>query len=950
MTTRMYGGQRSGQNNWYLYNHLPSGVDPSLTGLNCINDQDTDGYDVSGGWDDCGDHVKFGQTQFYSAYMLLKGYAEFPTGYDDYYAYNYQGYAAANDWTYEGTGHAPNGIPDILDEVKHATDYFIKCTRNANTFYYQVGDGNYDHTLWVTGVKLQTEPVANGGETRPVYKNPSGASMASFCGATLALMARMYKTFDPAYANVCLQHAMYAYTYAKAHPGTAGTGEGGFYAPNDNWKDDYATMCAELYWATGTTSYKTEALSFSVGASSGSADIYGKNYGFDYSNNGDIAIYNLALLGKSGAQSVLNQIVNTYYFGNVQSDGQFAGGNTGWGPLRYNANTAFIVALWQKLYGTAATPNKYIYDNIDYIFGKNSLNLSFVVGFGSNCPQHPHQRDIYLRDDNPADAIKNSMVIPTKNQQSGYMCGGSRNPSSFSDDVVNYTYTEGGIDYNACLVGILAYINSVLAPVDTTKFGHPTPNLGSDQSICGVSSITLNAQIKTDGKKTFTWQKDGTTIVNASTTQNTLQVTQAGTYTCILDSAGVWSSQASVNILDTLPVVNLGPDAVLCNPSSDTLNTGVTGSGVTYQWYKNGTLISGATTSSYIVYSAGTYKATVSASGCPSKSDQIVITSNLPAVTNDTLCQAGQAALSISGTGPFDWYKTYTGGSSVYTGNNYKPSVSQTTIYYVQDASSVSVTAGLSSSSGLTNPQNAGSIGLLFTAYEAFTITSVKVLPYVYSCSGNQVSVTFDLMQNGATLASYTGNGGTCTGVQSGAPFNTYYTLNFSTPISVPAAGNYELIPSSGNQLVWFDGGADFTQTNVSGVIDVTGDTRNDKSNSYPAIFDITIQAGSNCARTPVIAAIDPSDPNCGVITGFSNSLSGSSAEVYPNPSSDYFSVMLNAQTQVQINVFDEMGRLMETTSGTSNLEFGSALPTGMYHVVIYSEGQIIKSANIVKR
>ena len=454
MTTRMYGGQRSGANNWLVSNHLPTGVDASLKGMSFIKDQDTDGYDLSGGWHDCGDHVKFGQTEYYSAYMLLKAYYEFPTGYDDYYSQDYKGYTNANDWSWEGAKHDPNGIPDIIDEVKHATDYFIKCAKNSTTFYYQVGQGDPDHVKWVTSVKMQTLVKAEGGQTRTVYKNPGDASMSSFCGATLALMSRIYRKYDPAYADLCLVHAKYSYDYSKANPGVAGTGDGGFYGANDNWKDDYADMCAELFWTTGNLAYKNEALAFSIADSPGQGgDIYGKGYGFDYSNNGDIAVYNLALLGKTNAKTVMDQIIKKHYLANVQADGQYAGGNTGWGPLRYNANSALMVALWQKLFGTDATPHKFIYDNIDYILGKNVNNQSFIVGFGAKSVKFPHHRNVYLRDDNPGDAVKRTLVIPTKNAQFGLMVGGTRTPGTYSDDLVNFQHTEGGIDYNACLVG-----------------------------------------------------------------------------------------------------------------------------------------------------------------------------------------------------------------------------------------------------------------------------------------------------------------------------------------------------------------------------------------------------------------------------------------------------------------------------------------------------------------
>ena len=149
----------------------------------------------------------------------------------------------------------------MLNEVKYATDYFIRCNPNSKTFYYQVGDGQPDDNMWITTVRKETETTANGGEPRSVYENPADASMASFCGATLALMSRKYSKYDAAYADTCLAHALLAYAYAKANPGTVGDANGGsFYGGNAKWQDDYATLCTELYYATNTA-YKTEALS-----------------------------------------------------------------------------------------------------------------------------------------------------------------------------------------------------------------------------------------------------------------------------------------------------------------------------------------------------------------------------------------------------------------------------------------------------------------------------------------------------------------------------------------------------------------------------------------------------------------------------------------------------------------------------------------------------------------
>jgi hypothetical protein len=450
MCTRMFGGQRSGAGpNWLIMDH-GSGVDFTLDSDN--------GYDLSGGWHDCGDHVKFGQTQYYSAYVLLKAYDAFPRGFRDYYSFDYRGYHRSGDFSWEGGAGTPNGIPDILDEVKYAADYFIRCTRDGSTFYYQVGEGDKDHKRWVTSVAMAGLPPSEGGQPRTVFANPDGASMVSLCGATLALMSRVYKKFDPVYSQTCLTHARYAYEYAKSHPGTAGAADGSFYPANAKWEDDYVCLLVELYHATGEQRYKTEAEQYV-------SKIKDHYWSLCYNNNDDLAAYTLGMLGNDGAAAVLEGIVKRYTE-NVTGEGV---GNTGneWGALRYSAAQAFAAALNNEMHKNT-TSDAFIYNTVDYILGKNSAGQSFVVGFGSTSPQHPHHRNVYLNDNNVPDSEKNNLVIPQRNSQFGFLVGGALTPGSFTDDLNEYQYTEGGIDYNAGLVGALAYIVSQLDPVAAT--------------------------------------------------------------------------------------------------------------------------------------------------------------------------------------------------------------------------------------------------------------------------------------------------------------------------------------------------------------------------------------------------------------------------------------------------------------------------------------------------
>lgn len=452
MTTRMYGGQRSGEGpNWLVMDH-GAGVD--------FTDDADGGYGLSGGWHDCGDHVKFGQTQFYSAYVLLKAYDAFPEGFDDHYSFDYRGYRAAGDLTWEGGGGNPNGVPDILDEVKYATDYFIRCARDDNTFYYQVGEGAKDHKRWVTSVEMATLSSEDGGQPRTVFKNPSGASMASFCAASLALMSRAYAKFDAEYAGKCLTHARHAYVYAGNHPGTAGAADGDFYPANAKWQDDYACAAAELYWATGENAYRQDAESMV----SNVGDHY---WSLCYNNNDDLAAYNLGKLGSDGAASTLTSIVNRYK-SNVTGDGVGKTGNE-WGILRYSASQAFSAALHDEQEGASGV-DPLVYNTVDYVLGANGDGQSFVVGFGSTSPQHPHHRNVFLDDRNVPDGEKNNLAIPDRNRQHGYMVGGALDPGSYVDDINDYRYSEGGIDYNCGLVGALAYLVSRLAPVDTSAF------------------------------------------------------------------------------------------------------------------------------------------------------------------------------------------------------------------------------------------------------------------------------------------------------------------------------------------------------------------------------------------------------------------------------------------------------------------------------------------------
>ena len=511
MTTRFYGAQRSGYGpNWLTATHEPTNVPAewldyaanAVKGVSYIKDADPqDGYDLTGGWFDCADYVKFGQTEFYSAYVLLLGYSEFPKGYGDYYSADYNGYIGSNDYSWEGKAGVPNGIPDILDEVKYATDYFMKCMRAVDTFYYQVGEGGIDHKVWCTSVFKSALPKALGGEaegSRTVYRiSARGTSMVALCGASLAAMSRLYRPYDAAYADLCLKKAKVAYDYIMENlEGNIGA-PGGFYGAKGRYEPDCTILLMELFRATGDSSYVELALDPDEGFAS---FMYGDktwNHGFSlcYGNTEDLAYY---LMGNYAGVTLAQERLKSYVFDLYRPASGYILNKKydKWGMLRYPANQAFVYGLYNKMVGNLEKVDPYSLASVEYIMGNNSANFSFITGFGDKYARYPHYRNVYLDDSNNMSECE----IDDNHRQLGYLVGGSFNPDEYPDNINNYQTGEGGIDYNAGLVGALGYINSIVCPVELAD--------------------TSSAVSKVDGVQTYLYPNPTTDYIFLSSAEN----------------------------------------------------------------------------------------------------------------------------------------------------------------------------------------------------------------------------------------------------------------------------------------------------------------------------------------------------------------------------------------------------------------------------------------------
>ncbi len=401
--------------------------------------------DLSGGYYDAGDHMKFGLPMASSMTILSWGAIEYQDA-------------------YQQSGQ----FDQVLDAIKWGTDYILKAHVSQNgvtqAFYGQVGDADdLDHPYWGPPETMTME--------RPIFKiddqNP-GSDLAGEAAAALASASIAWRSQDSQYADLLLENARQLYDFAEANPGRYSDSiseASPFYTsngPGNNYNDELAWAANWLYKATGETSYLNDAKNYQtqfLGRSTQSwAD---KSYG-------SAVLLAEATTGSESAGYRFEVERWLDYWtpaGNI--DGQtisYTQGGlaalTDWGSLRYAANTAFIASVYSDYLteynldaAKAQQYDQFTQQQIDYILGDNPNNFSYMVGFGDNYPTEPHHR---------SSSGTTDINQPGSNQYIlyGALVGGpgSANDNDYVDDRTDFLRNEVALDYNAGLTGALAWM------------------------------------------------------------------------------------------------------------------------------------------------------------------------------------------------------------------------------------------------------------------------------------------------------------------------------------------------------------------------------------------------------------------------------------------------------------------------------------------------------------
>lgn len=143
-------------------------------------------------------------------------------------------------------------------------------------------------------------------------------------------------------------------------------------------------------------------------------------------------------------------------------------------------------------------------------------------------------------------------------------------------------------------------------------------------TFCQGENVIMNA---TYSGTALQWKKNGLSIAGA--TAATYTATATGIYTCETSSACASdiSNEISVTVnKNPKASITAGGPTTFCEGGSVTLTETPVG-GATYQWFKGGAPIVGATTNVYVATSSGNYKCRVTktATGCSKTSNTIAI-------------------------------------------------------------------------------------------------------------------------------------------------------------------------------------------------------------------------------------------------------------------------------------------------------------------------------------
>ncbi len=480
---------------------------------------------ATGGWYDAGDHGKYVVNGGISVWTLQNLYE---------WTLNDANNSSADKFGDSSKSivvpEAGNKYPDLLDEARVELEWFFdmmvdsKFKMSKYDEHYADGKslgkdtGKYENMVYHklhdhkwTGLATKCWDYSSW-KTQRIVKPPSTCATLNVA-ACAAQAARLWEKYDSTFAATCLKNAKATYEAAKANPELYAPLDqaigGGAYG-DDNAKDDFYWAACELYITTGDETYLKDLegaseYAYKVSTTLNGGENSGTFTSFNWGNTA--ALGNLSLyLNKESAGSNYDTIVKsitTAADAFVKKEGEQGFGipyapatfedaiNIGpgieilgyeWGSNSMVANNAIVMAYAYSATGKAEYLNG-VAEGLDYLFGRNARDFSYVTGYGTYHCTNPHHRWWSHELDSefpyaPAGVLSGG---PNAGLQDPYVGGAglSReddNPSQlcYVDSIEAWSVNEVTINWNSPFAWIMSFIEdeanaSPASPITTTE-------------------------------------------------------------------------------------------------------------------------------------------------------------------------------------------------------------------------------------------------------------------------------------------------------------------------------------------------------------------------------------------------------------------------------------------------------------------------------------------------
>ena len=483
----------------------------------------------SKGWYDAGDYGRYIVNSGITTYTLLSLYEHFPE------------YFKKLKWNIPAEG----SLPDLLAEIKWNLDWMLTM---------QASDGGVYHKLTSLGFPGDVMPAQDNSKLYVIGKSTAGTFDFA---AIMAMASRIYKPFDASYASKCLEAAKKAYSWGLsnpsrnylANPSDVSTGA----YENDNPNDEKLLAGTELFITTGDASYKQSGTSEYVsywGDVTGLATYEKATHQTQF--GGDANEAKQKILGT--ADNFVNRAEKG--FGVVMAKDDFV-----WGSNSTASNQgvwllhAYYITGEQKYYKAAVKA-------LDYLLGKNPLDMSFVTGYGTKSPKMPHHRP--STSDNVEEPIPGMLVGGPQpggedvGSKAEWKCDDYRTGQAamaYTDQRCSYATNEVAINWNAplaYLAGAIEALNAGYAPdfavSGVAKKDVPASSSSEQKSSSSVASSSATAPSSSSVLQSSSSNVSSSSVATANTSSSISGMSSSSS------AIGASSSSQGSNAIRVIPV------------------------------------------------------------------------------------------------------------------------------------------------------------------------------------------------------------------------------------------------------------------------------------------------------------------------------------------------------------------------------------------------------------